>query len=131
MPDRRRRPRRGTAPDFSIALAAAMGMLKAMNRMRPWLLALMLLALAPFSEPLAECTDPPAPGVNWRSCIFARLEFKNAALTGAELSDDSFFRADLRRHNLAGPTALRPQSVPTVLQDARSPLADTREPALP
>src|SRR3546814_20630396 len=62
MPDRRRRPRRGTAPDFSIALAAAMGMLKAMNRMRPWLLALMLLALAPISAALAECTDPPAPG---------------------------------------------------------------------
>src|SRR3546814_21099447 len=101
MPDRRRRPRRGTAPDFSIALAAAMGMLKAMNRMRPWLLALMLLALAPISEALAECTDPPAPGVTWRRCIFDRLAFKNADIPDPKLPDASFFHPHLSGTNLS------------------------------
>src|SRR3546814_19715231 len=123
MPDRRRRPRRGTAPDFSIALAAAMGMLKAMNRMRPWLLALMLLALAPISEALAECTDPPAPGVNWRRCIFDRLELKNADLTGAKLRDASFFRADTSGAALAAVDPFRAKFSTPVLPRALFPLA--------
>src|SRR3546814_13386730 len=127
MPVLRRRPRRGTAPVFSIALAAAMGMLKAMKRMRPWLLALMLLALAPISEALAECTDPPAPGVNWRRCIFDRLEFKNADLTGAKLRDASFFRADLSGTNLAEADVFRAKFVNTVLTGASFRLADLRE----
>jgi len=112
--------------DFSVALTGLMGMLRAMIRMRPWLLAL-LLALVPVSEALADCTDPPGPGVNWRRCVFDRLEFKNADLTGAELRDASFLRADLSGTGFAEAKAFRAKFINTVLTGASFPLADLRE----
>src|SRR3546814_1436977 len=66
-----------------------MGMLRAMIRAPSCLLGL-LLALVPVSQAVADCTDPPGPGVTWRRCVFDRLEFQNVNLTGAELRDASF-----------------------------------------
>lgn len=43
----------------------------------------------------AACTDPPIPEVNYRDCTFDRQELKNVDLTGAQLRDSTFIRADL------------------------------------
>src|SRR3546814_4693851 len=83
-----------------------MGMLRAMIRAPSCLLGL-LLALVPVSQAVADCTDPPGPGVTWRRCVFDRLEFQNVNLTGAELRDASFLRADLSGATLTKVGAFR------------------------
>src|SRR3546814_13269184 len=85
------------AAAFSIALSGTMGMLRAMIRAPSCLLGL-LLALVPVSHAVADCTDPPGPGVPWRRCVFDRPEFQNVTLTCAETRVASFPRADPSRH---------------------------------
>ena len=86
---------------------------------RTWLLALLLVLFAPLSAALADCTDPPAPGVNWRRCIFDRLEFREVDLTGAELRDVSFYRADLSGSVFDAVKAFRAKFVNATLADLR------------
>src|SRR3546814_12888634 len=97
-----------------------MGMLRAMIRAPSCLLGL-LLALVPVSQAVADCTDPPGPGVTWRRCVFDRLEFPNVNLTGAELRDASFLRADLSGATLTMVGAFLAKHVNTTLTgDAKS-----------
>src|SRR3546814_5791497 len=102
---------------FSIALSGTMGMLRAMIRAPSCLLGL-LLALVPVSQAVADCTDPPGPGVTWRRCVFDRLEFQNVNLTGAELRDASFLRAYLSGPTLTKVGAFRAKFFNTTLTGA-------------
>ena len=102
-------------------------MLRSMVSLRPWILAILALVLLPVSEALADCTDPPGPGVNWRRCVFDRLEFRNVDLTAAELRDASFFRADLSGSTFERVKAFRAKFVNAVLIAAVFPEADLRE----
>src|SRR3546814_14474502 len=95
-----------------------MGMLRAMIRAPSCLLGL-LLALVPVSQAVADCTDPPGPGVTWRRCVFDRLEFQNVNLTGAELRDASFLRADLSGATLTKVGAFRAKFVNTRSEERR------------
>src|SRR3546814_10798786 len=107
-----RRPPRSTRTDTLFPYttlfrsSGTMGMLRAMIRAPSCLLGL-LLALVPVSQAVADCTDPPGPGVTWRRCVFDRLEFQNVNLTGAELRDASFLRADLSGATLTKVGAFR------------------------
>ena len=55
----------------------------------------------------AACTDPPAPQVNWRRCVFDGLDLQEVNLTGARLRDASFFRSDLAGSKLAKVSGFR------------------------
>lgn len=106
----------------------AKGMKSARSRLTTRLLfALLLVVLVPIPDALADCTDPPGPGVNWRRCVFDRLEFKEVDLTGAELRDASFFRTDLSGSNFEGVKAFRAKFFNAVMTGARFPEADLRE----
>src|SRR3546814_16108428 len=87
----------------------------------------LLLALVPVSQAVADCTDPPGPGVTWRRCVFDRLEFQNVNLTGAELRDASFLRADLSGATLTKVGAFRAKFVNTTLTGADLTDADLAE----
>ena len=50
---------------------------------------------------LADCTDPPLPGVDWRRCTMHSREFVEADLTGAKLKDGRFTRANFSNSNLS------------------------------
>lgn len=113
--------------EFSVALGDVMVMLRAMLAKRLWFFASVFLVLAPVSEALADCTDPPAPGVNWRRCVFDRLEFNNVDLSGAELRDASFYRSDLSGSIFEKVKAFRAKFVNAVLTGASFPEADLRE----
>lgn len=116
-----------TGSDFSVALPGAMGMLRAMTRMRPLLLALLLFGLTPVSGARADCTDPPGPEVNWRRCVFDRLALQGVDLSGAELRDASFLRADVSEATLVGVKAFRAKFISTDLSGAELTGADLRE----
>lgn len=104
-----------------------MGMLKAMVLTRPWLLALLLLTLAPVPAALADCTDPPGQEVNWRRCVFDRQQLQGVDLSGGELRDASFLRADLSGAVLVEAQAFRAKFVSTNLGGADLSKADLRE----
>lgn len=91
------------------------------------ILALAFIVLGPVSEALAACTDPPAPEVNWRRCVFDRMNFEDVDLTGAQLRDTSFFRAEMRGSRLEGVRAFRAKFVNAILIGAAFPEADLRE----
>ena len=56
----------------------------------------LLAGLALFAGPAhAGCTDPPAPGVEWRRCLLDSSELAGADLSRAHLRDASFQRAVL------------------------------------
>ena len=68
-------------------------------------LACLLLSLAWPAR--ADCSDAPAPGVDWRRCYQDGRDFVGANLSGAQLRDASFTRADLAKANFAGADAYR------------------------
>lgn len=68
-------------------------------------LAVLLAALLPVagaSPARAECADVPGPGVVWRRCLMDGLDLAGVDLTGGEIRDSSFKRADLGGAVLAG-----------------------------
>lgn len=65
-------------------------------------IALLLAALLWPSAAFATCTDPAAPGVEWRRCTLDRLEAPGVDLTGAVLRDTSLNRANLAGARMAG-----------------------------
>ena len=62
---------------------------------RLFLIAWLIVLLAPVAPAIAACTDPPAPGVDWRRCNFDRFPLAKVDLTGATLDNASFNWADL------------------------------------
>ncbi|MCS6854520.1 MAG: pentapeptide repeat-containing protein, partial [Elioraea sp.] len=59
----------------------------------PALVAALLLAGA--APAFASCSDPAAPGVDWRRCLLDRRDFTGADLSRAVLRDASLHRAEL------------------------------------
>ncbi|MGD9508383.1 MAG: pentapeptide repeat-containing protein [Geminicoccaceae bacterium] len=57
-----------------------------------------LAVLAP--EAYAACTDTPAPSVQWRRCLLDGIDLGDDDLSGGDLRDASFKRADLTGANL-------------------------------
>lgn len=70
-----------------------------MRYLAPASFLLVLLAVQPA---LADCTDPPDPGVNWQSCNFNGLTLTELNLEGARLRETSFLRADISESDLRG-----------------------------
>ena len=57
--------------------------------------ALLILGLLICDTAAAGCTQPPAPGVNWRRCYMDERHFAKVDLSGAVLREATFARADL------------------------------------
>ncbi|MGF1612060.1 MAG: pentapeptide repeat-containing protein [Kiloniellales bacterium] len=75
-----------------------------------------LLALLAFTGTArADCTDPPAPGVNWQRCNFDGLDLTQTNLSGARLRDGSFFRSDFTGSDLSNTEANRAKFVNTTM----------------
>lgn len=64
----------------------------------PFLIAGLVLLAGPA---FAGCTDPPAPGVEWRRCLLDSAELSGADLSRAHLRDASFQRAVMTGARLA------------------------------
>ncbi|MDZ7712328.1 MAG: pentapeptide repeat-containing protein [Rhodovibrio sp.] len=54
---------------------------------------------------LADCTDPPIPGVDYSDCSFDRGDLSGVNLSNARLRGATFLRADLSNANLSGAEA--------------------------
>jgi uncharacterized protein YjbI with pentapeptide repeats len=65
----------------------------------------------------AACSDVPAPEVYWRRCVFDRQDLTDVDLTGANLRDSSFKRADLSFSVLQGVDARRTKFVTSIMQE--------------
>lgn len=64
--------------------------------MKPMVLAAAAALLAFGAAPaLADCSDPPAPGVEWRRCIMDGLNLTGIDVTQAAIRDSRFGRANL------------------------------------
>ena len=83
------------------------------------LLAAAALVLSPSGPAYANCTDPPAPGVNWQRCNLDGLNLREVDLTGAKLIDGSFFRADLSGSDLTESDSYRAKFVSAKLAGVR------------
>lgn len=81
----------------------------------PFLVAGLVLLAGPA---LAGCTDPPAPGVEWRRCLLDSAELAGADLSRAHLRDASFQRAVLRGARLAGADAQNARFVSAAMAGA-------------
>ena len=101
--------------------------LRAMNVLRILILACFVLLLGPVSQALAACTDPPGPEVNWRRCIFDRLNFESVDLTAAELRDVSLYRAEMSLAVMDKVSAFREKFVNATLIEASFAGANLQE----
>lgn len=93
------------------------------HRLAPALFVLLVAA----SPALADCSDPPAPGVEWRRCYLDGREFVGADLTDAILRDTSLQRADLRDSKLIKADAHRAKFNSADLRGTRLDRADLGE----
>jgi len=82
-----------------------------MRALAPALLALAVLA----PEAYAACTDTPAPAVQWRRCLLDGIDLSGENVSGGDLRDASFKRADLQGANLANVQGRRAKFVSTAL----------------
>lgn len=80
------------------------------------LVALFLLVHVP--PAFADCTDPAAPGVNWRRCYHDGRALVGVDLTGAQLRDATFTRANLSDAILVEVDAYRAKFVSAKLTGA-------------
>lgn len=91
------------------------------NGMKRLMLFLVLIAPPGMSSfvPTAEaaCSDVPGPEVYWRRCVFDRQDLTDVDLTGANLRDSSFKRADLTASLLQGVDAQRAKFVTSIMHD--------------
>lgn len=85
--------------------------------MRSLPLAVLLFVLLPVAPALADCTDPPAPGVNWQGCNFNGLTLTELDLEGARLREASFLRADISDSNLRDIEGYKLRMVSTTAQN--------------
>jgi uncharacterized protein YjbI with pentapeptide repeats len=76
------------------------------------------LALLGGKPAQAECSDPGRPGVDWRRCLFDRQDLSGIDLTGANLRDSSFNRADLSKSRLVDINGFGVKFLSTNLQNA-------------
>ena len=76
------------------------------------LLGLGLLSTTPV---LADCSDPPAPKVDWRSCTMHQRDFADSVLTKAKLKDGRFMRSDFTGGDLGGIDGRRAKFIDAVL----------------
>src|SRR5579859_2325738 len=79
--------------------------------------AALLLAAAPIAR-AADCTEPPAPGVDWQRCSLDRRDLAGQKLAQSRLSDASFERAELSGADLAGVNATHAKFISAVLHAA-------------
>jgi len=79
--------------------------------------ALLLLAAMSRTE-AADCTNPPAPLVDWQRCSLDRRDLKGQNLSESHLADASFERADLSGANLIGVVATHGKFISTVMEKA-------------
>ncbi len=64
----------------------------------------------------AACTDPARPGVDWKRCYFDERNFVGVDLSGAQLRDTRFARANLSNSNLSKAHAHRAKFVTAILK---------------
>lgn len=76
---------------------------------------------------LADCVDPPGPGVDWTRCYFDEREFRDADLTGAAMKDATFSRGDLSGAIFSGVSAARAKFISARLTDVNFSGATLRE----
>ncbi len=79
------------------------------------LLGLGLLSATPV---LADCSDSPAPEVDWRACTMPQREFADSVLTKAKLKDGRFTRTDFTGSDLGGIDGRRAKFMDAVLVGA-------------
>ncbi len=79
------------------------------------LLGLGLLSTTPV---LADCSDPPAPKVDWRSCAMRQRDFADSVLTKAKLKDGRVMRSDFTGGDLGGIDGRRAKFIDAVLVGA-------------
>ena len=75
------------------------------------------LALGPGAA-LADCTDLPEPGVDWKRCHMDRRDLQGVDLSDAKLRDASFARTDLSDSILVGADAFRAKFLSADLSNA-------------
>jgi len=63
---------------------------------------MLVVAMAAPSLGAADCTEPPAPSVDWARCYLDGRDLVGQTLTGAHLVDASFERADLTKVAMTG-----------------------------
>src|SRR5438309_854129 len=66
----------------------------------------------------ADCSDAPAPRVDWGRCILDSRDFRGVDLTGVALRDAQFLRADLTGAKLVKVDATRAKFVSAQLDRA-------------
>lgn len=79
---------------------------------------LLVLALLSAGAVQAACTDPAAPGVNWRRCYMDGRDLKGVVLDGAMLRETTFQRSDLTGAKLAQADAYRAKFISARLAGA-------------
>ena len=83
-----------------------------------------LLALLPAAPARADCSDLPAPGVEWRRCAMDGLNLADIDVTGAAIRDSRFGRADLSRAVMADANLTNSRFVGASLREAILDRAD-------
>lgn len=91
-----------------------------MRALAPCLLALAVLA----PDAHAACTDTPAPSVQWRRCLLDGIDLSDDNVSGGDLRDASFKRADLSGANLANIQGRRAKFVSASMAGANMSGAD-------
>lgn len=86
------------------------------------------LCLAPVSaHAFADCSAPPAPGVDWSRCFHEESVFVQEDLSGAQLVDARFQRANLEGTNLSDANAQGAKFVSAILTNTNFEKANLRE----
>ena len=67
----------------------------------------------------ADCSDFAAPGVYWRRCLQDGQDLRGVDLSGANLADASFKRAELSGADLSGADARKAKFVSAIMRDAK------------
>ncbi len=65
-------------------------------------------------EAVADCTEPPQPGVDWRRCTMHSREFIDSDLSGARLKDGRFTRANFSGSDLSKVDARRAKFIDAI-----------------
>ena len=77
-----------------------------------------LLPLFVAAPALADCTDLPRPGVNWRNCDLSRSDFPGIDVTGGNLRGASLSNSNLEESDFSGIDGYRVRFVEAVLVGA-------------
>lgn len=91
------------------------------------LLVSLLLMCVTAVPALADCVDPPGPGVDWTRCYFDEREFLGADLSGVSMGQATFSRGDLSGSKLVNVRAARAKFISARLVDTDFSGANLRE----